>query len=148
MVTLDDLRLALPLDTVGEVLPAMAYTPLPSAPPVVLGVANLRGDPLPLLDLRTRLGDTARDPHPDHHVVVCRVADRLVGVWLDDVTGLEEISVDDVVAVTEVARAEHVEGVGLLPDGTVLVCDVRSFLSADEALGLDAALASVSGEGS
>lgn len=147
-VTLDDLRLAMPLDAVVEVLPAMASTPLPGAPSVVRGVVNLRGEPLALLDLRTRLGGAARDPRPDDHVVVCRVSDRVVGVWLDHVVGLEEIAVNDLVAVTEVARAEHVEGVGLLADGTVLVCDVRSFLSADEALGLDAALASASRPGS
>lgn len=141
MVRLDDLRLALPLDAVVEVLPAMACTPLPGAPQVVVGVANLRGEPLALLDLRTRLGGEVREPHPDDHVVVCRVADRLVGVWLDHVTGLDEVAVDDLVTVTEVAQADHVEGVALLPDGTVLVCDVRSFLSVDEALGLDAAFA-------
>lgn len=145
LVTLDDLRLALPLDAVVEVLPALAYTPLPTAPPVVVGVANLRGEPLPILDLRIRLAGEPRDPHPDHHVVVCRVADRSVGVWLDHVTGLEEIAADDLVETSKVARAEHVEGVGLLPDGTVLVCDVASFLSADEALGLEAALAAEPG---
>jgi purine-binding chemotaxis protein CheW len=148
LAALDETRLALPLDSVVEVLPAMAYTPLPTAPEVVLGVANVRGETLPLLDLRTRLGETPRPHDPDDHVVVCLVADRRVGVWLDRVLGLEELDDHDVVEVGEVARAEHVEGVGLLPDGTVLVYDVRSFLSADEALGLDRALEAVDGGGS
>jgi purine-binding chemotaxis protein CheW len=148
LAALDEMRLALPLDSVVEVLPAMAYAPLPTAPEVVLGVANVRGDTLPLLDLRTRLGVPPRPHDPDDHVVVCLIGDRRVGVWLDRVLGLEELDDHDVVEVGEVARAEHVEGVGLLPDGTVLVYDVRSFLSADEALGLGRALEAVGGGGS
>jgi purine-binding chemotaxis protein CheW len=140
VVSLDTERLALPLDSVLEILPAMAYTPLPTAPAVVRGVINLRGDALPLLDLRTRLGGSARPPRPDDHVVVCPVGDRRVGVWLDRAASLDEVSLDDVVPVTKVAGAAHVAGVGLLPDGTILVCDVRSFLSADEALCLEQAL--------
>lgn len=140
VVHLDDERLALPAESVVEILPAMAYTRLPSAPEVVVGVVNLRGTPLPLLDLRTRLGGRARPPHPDDHVVVCHVGDRTVGIWLDHVAGLEEVETGDLVPVGEVADARHVEGVALLPDGTVLVCDVRSFLSADEALRLDSAV--------
>jgi purine-binding chemotaxis protein CheW len=142
LVSLDHQRLALPLESVLEVLPAMAHTPLPTAPDVVLGVVNLRGAPLPLLDLRTRLGGRPRPPRPDDHVVVCQVGSRNVGVWLDHVEGTDELDTQGMVPVSEVADARHVQGVALLPDGTVLVCDVRSFLSADEALRLDDALAS------
>jgi purine-binding chemotaxis protein CheW len=140
LVALDDDRLALPLASVVEVLPAIALAPLPIAPDVVRGIANVRGRVLPVLDLRTRLGGCRRPPRPDDHVVVCRVGDRTVGVWLDHAIGLAVFSGAQLVPISEVGRAEHVEGVALLPDGTVLVCDVRSFLSADEAIGLGRAL--------
>lgn len=148
MARLAETRFALPLEEVLEVLPAMAHSPLPTAPPVIRGVANLRGEALPLLDLRTRLGGAPRPPDPDDHVVVCRVADRPVGIWLDRVDDLAEVATEDVVDVDQVADAHHVQGIGLLSDGTVLVCDLRSFLSADEALRLDRALTSAAeGEG-
>ena len=137
---LDDERLAFPAEAVLEILPALAYTSLPGAPDVVLGVVNLRGEPLPLLDLRTRLGGRARPPRAEDHVVVCRIGDRAVGIWLDHVAGMTELATADLVPAHEVADARHVEGVALLPDGTVVVCDVRSFLSADEALRLDEAV--------
>lgn len=149
LATLDGLRLALPADAVDQVLPAAAYAPLPTAPPVILGVLDLRGRPLPLLDLRSRLGRPPRDPWPSDHVVVCRVADRRVGVWLDHAAGLEDVSLDGIVEVTQVAQAPHVQGVVMHPDGTLLVLDVRSFLSADEALGLERSLSdAAAGEGS
>ena len=44
---------------------------------------------------------------------------------------------------TAVIGVEHVAGIARLPDGLVVIYDLRAFLSADEALGLDGALAEV-----
>lgn len=140
LTSLDDERLAFPLEDVVEVLPAMASTPLPHAPVVIAGVVDLRGRPLPLLDLRARLGRSPADPDPDDHVVVCRIRDRQVGIWVDRALSVTSIDTGDMVAVSEVAQASHVEGVALVPDGMLFVYDVQSFLDADEALTLDGAM--------
>ena len=141
IASLDGERIAFPLDDVVEVLPAMASIPLPKAPSVIRGLINLRGTPLPLLDLRVRLGHRPRTPDPADHVVVCRIADRSVGIWLDNATAVDTIATSDMVPITEVAESRHVDGVALLGDGMLLVYDVRSFLAADEALSLDVAIA-------
>ena len=149
IVVVDDERFAIPLEDVIEVLPAVAAHPLPGAPEVIRGLLNVRGTPVPVLDLRTRLGRAARRPDPADHVVLCRIDERTVGIWVDHVSALTEIDAGDLVPVTEVASAEHVRGVALLPDGMLLVTDVRTFLDADEGLGLDRAMAAVaSGAGS
>lgn len=133
-------RLAVPLKDVREVLPALAFTPLPGAPAIVRGVANVRGTAVPLLDLRARLNLPLTPPDPDHHVVVTTIAARAVGVWVDRVESLVEMGGQTMVPITEVAGAQHVQGVVLLEDGVLLVHDVASFLSADEALQLDRSL--------
>ena len=64
------------------------YTAVPLAPPPVLGVTNLRGAIIPLLDLHTLLGLPARPPTPTvstlvveaHAVRVALVVDRVVGI--------------------------------------------------------------------
>lgn len=143
IVVVDDERFAIPLEDVIEVLPAAAAHSLPGAPQVIRGLLNVRGNPVPVLDLRTRLGRPVRRPDPADHVVLCRIDERTVGIWVDHVSALAEIDTGDLVPVTEVAAADHVRGVALLPDGILLVTDVRSFLDADEGLGLDRALAAV-----
>jgi chemotaxis signal transduction protein len=45
------LRCALPTSVVREMLPAVGLTPVPLAPPVVRGIAPVRGQVLPVLDL-------------------------------------------------------------------------------------------------
>lgn len=140
VASLDDERLALPLEDVVEVLPAMASSPLPHAPVVIAGIVNLRGEPLPLLDLRTRLGGIPAVPDPDDHVVVCRIQGRRVGVWVDRALAVTSIDTRNMVAVSEVALASHVDGVALVPDGMFFVYDVQSFLDADDALTLEGAM--------
>jgi chemotaxis protein histidine kinase CheA len=49
-------RYAVELTAVREVLVAPAPTPLPGAPPTVLGVVNLRGEVVPVLDTAALLG--------------------------------------------------------------------------------------------
>lgn len=147
LVSLGDARLALPLLAVVEVLPGLALSPLPKAPAVVAGVANLRGEPLPVVDLRARLGRPTRAMHPDDHVVVCLVGSRRVGIWVDQASDLDRVDADSLVSVDRVAEAGHVQGLAALPDGLLVVCDVRSFLDADEALALDSALADLGSRG-
>lgn len=55
-IPLADSHFALPVEVVREVVAAPSVTPLPGAPRVVLGVFNLRGEVLPVLDTLALLG--------------------------------------------------------------------------------------------
>jgi purine-binding chemotaxis protein CheW len=144
VVRVGDERVGVRLDDVNEVLPAVALAPLPDAPPMICGVVNLHGTPLPIISLRERLGLQQVSPAPDHHIAVCVIAGRPVGVWVDAADSVIAVSADDLVPASEVAISRHLAGVAVRPDGLLLVYDVRSFLDADDALGLDAATAAVS----
>jgi purine-binding chemotaxis protein CheW len=60
-------------------------TPLPNAPNSVLGVINLRGVIMPVIDLRSRLGLGATEPTPRHVIVVIHHAQRTFGLLVDGV---------------------------------------------------------------
>lgn len=68
----DDLLLGLPLRDVSEVVFGEAVTPVPLAPPAVVGLFNLRGRIVTAIDARVRLGLPVRtlDQHPTVHVIV------------------------------------------------------------------------------
>lgn len=53
---LDGRHFALPIEEVLEVVQMVAITTLPKAPDWIAGVVNVRGDVIPVVDLRTRLG--------------------------------------------------------------------------------------------
>lgn len=60
-------------------------TPLPNAPASVLGVINLRGMIMPVIDLRSRLGLGATEPTARHVIVVIHHAARTFGLLVDGV---------------------------------------------------------------
>src|SRR5437660_1615747 len=61
---------ALPVGQVVEVLHMVAMTPLPEAPAWLPGLIDLRGQVIPILDLRTRLGLRPQAPDLDTAIVV------------------------------------------------------------------------------
>ena len=140
--TLCERRFGLPLGSVDRVLPVVAVTPLPNAPPVVRGLIDLHGEIIPVVDLHVRFGLPSRELALDDRLLVARTPTRRIAMLIDDVTGVVELDPDDVVPVDTVVRGtEHLRAVAKLPDGIVLIQDLDAFLSFDEELSLDAALA-------
>lgn len=134
-------RVALPLESVQQVLPAVAPEPLPGAPEVIRGVVNLHGELLPLLDLRARLGLPDGSLDPDHHLVACAVAGRTVALHVDEAETVAQLPPQELIPAHDLPATEHLTGAAVTDDGLVFVYDVRSFLAADEVLQLDVALA-------
>lgn len=140
---LQPLRLAILASATVEVARAVAVTVLPSAPAVVAGVINLRGDPTPVVDLRARFALPPTPVSAEHHLVIARCGPRRVAFHVDRVIDL--ISVADAVVHPATAvgpGAEHVAGFVTLPDGLIVIHDLEQLLSAGEAAALDTAMAS------
>lgn len=58
-------------------------TPVPQTPDYVLGVINLRGAVIPIVDLRNRLGLGCTEPTSRHVIVVIEDGDRVAGLLVD-----------------------------------------------------------------
>ena len=70
-----------------------AATPMPHTPDYMLGVINLRGSIMPVLDLRARLDLGRTEPSSRHVIVVVQHGERLAGLLVDAVQ--ETFMVDD-----------------------------------------------------
>jgi len=60
-------------------------TPMPQTPDYILGVINLRGTVMPVLDLRCRLGLGVTEPSSRHVIVVIQHGSRMAGILVDGV---------------------------------------------------------------
>ncbi|MGV3550662.1 chemotaxis protein CheW [Rhizobium sp.] len=80
--------------------PAM---PMPHTPSYVMGVINLRGAVLPIVDLSLRLGMKPAQPTARHVIIVVQVHDRLVGLLVDAVSDILTISDDLIQPTPEIA---------------------------------------------
>jgi len=131
---------AFDVKSVEEVVVFDDATPVPRAPAYVLGVANLRGRVVPLVDVRALLGLPAERASRDLTGLVIRAGGWQVAVNVDEVVGLEEFE-----QVTPYPDATIVRGrrlvVGTLRRGAT----VAMLLDAGELLG---ALRGAAAEGS
>ncbi len=82
---------ALPVEEVDEVLLEQPLSPVPLAPPHVLGLLNLRGKILPALDLRQRLEMPPRTPGARRKLLVLRGRDETHAVVVDEIADVLEL---------------------------------------------------------
>jgi len=95
LVKVAERTLAIPVDSVREVLPMPALSELPGAPRHIRGLLNLRGELIPVFDLVARLNLIAAAPPEDQLLLVCEEKEKrqALGVCVDDAEEVVEIAV-------------------------------------------------------
>lgn len=142
VVTVEGHRCGLSADDVDEVHRAVEVTAVPLAPHVVEGVVDLRGEVVPVIGLRRRLGLAPSPVRPSDRLVFVRLPDRRVALRVDAVLDLVSVQAAQQIAGTELMpEAGYLEGIVRLDDGLLLIHDLTAFLSSQEAASLDEALA-------
>jgi purine-binding chemotaxis protein CheW len=139
--TLDDQRYALRLPAVELAIRMIEITPLPTAPEIVIGVVNVHGAVVPVLNIRKRFRLPEREPDLGAQLIVARTARRIVALVVDTIHDVLALPSQELVAPESIlARLEHVQGVVKLADGMVFIQDLDAFLSLEEEQALDAAI--------
>jgi purine-binding chemotaxis protein CheW len=138
---LGERRYALPLAVVERVVRAVDVTPLPKAPPIVLGAIDVHGRVLPVLNVRRRFRMPDREIGPSDWFLLAHTGRRTVVLVVDESEGVVERPQAEIVLSTQIAPGlEPFPGVLRLDDGLVLIHDLETFLSLDEARALDEAM--------
>ena len=141
LFALDGQRYGLPLARVERALPMVAVAPLPKAPAIALGVINLHGQVIPVVDVGRRLGLPAREYGLTAHLLVARTARRRLALPVEEALGVQEVSTAAVIPPHAVLPGiGHVAGIATLPDGILFIHDLDTFLSLDEERQLGEAL--------
>jgi purine-binding chemotaxis protein CheW len=130
---------------VREVQRAALPAALPGAPAIVSGLLNVRGELVPVVDLRARLRLPARPLRASDHLVFCRIRDRTLCFAVDRAIDLVEIDPDRVGTTENVVgggrrMADHV---ARLADGLMVIPNLTALLDADAELLLDRALSAI-----
>ena len=141
--TLHEQRYALRLAAVSRIVRVPEITMLPSAPEIVLGVVNVQGTIIPVVDLRRRFGLAAREVELTDHLIVARTSTRSLALLVARVMGVIDCPDSRVSAGNDIlSDTDYVAGVLKLDDGLVLIHDLDTFLSPVEDGALSLALAS------
>ncbi|PKO83555.1 MAG: chemotaxis protein CheW [Betaproteobacteria bacterium HGW-Betaproteobacteria-11] len=140
---LDGERYGLVLSAVDSVVRAVNITPLPQAPDIVLGVVNVRGRVIPVINMRRRFRLPERKIVLTDQLVIARTTRRPVALVADAVSDILQYPEGDIVETQSIlADAEYIEGVVKLNGGLILIHNLDTFLSLEEETSLDQAIES------
>ena len=124
---------------VREILDYMPAFRVPNGPDWLLGLTDVRGQGVPTIDLRARLGLPTAEPTLSTRVLIVDVplADRTVslGLVVDLVLAVTTFASDRVEAAPDIGtrwRSEYIEGVVREPDGFVVLIDVAEIFSRED----------------
>lgn len=133
-------RIAFLADVVDEIHPAALPTPLPGAPDVVEGVLDVRGEVVPVIDLRRRLGLPSRSVELTDCLVVMRASGRRLAVRVDEAVTLADVDRTELTLDSRLAGAAYTAATAAHDGGLLVVLDVTRFLTEGEADALQSAL--------
>jgi chemotaxis signal transduction protein len=115
---------ALPLDAIGEVVESGDITPLPGAPDFVMGLANVRGEIIPVIDITPFVGGERVVPAFENPLLILRDEEGRVGVVAHRVIGVREMPTD----AWPSDETHYILHEGLDGDGAVRLIDVARIL--------------------
>ena len=110
---------AIACEHVVEIIPRVLLSRVPDAPPGVLGVINLRGKVVPVVDVRARIAGTS-ELCPYQHLVIVAGSGRMIGVAVDDVQDVVTVPLASIEVPGELVDA-HGPGIARVDDELVLV---------------------------
>ncbi len=95
MFTVAGSRYVVPAASVLHMESYTESTPIPGAAPFVVGLVQIRGRVVPVIDLRARFGIPPIEPTLDSRVVVVQEGDRTVGLLVDSAREVVSIAPED-----------------------------------------------------
>lgn len=116
----DSLVFGIPIDNVIEIITNHTVTKLPRVPDYVQGIINLRGQIIPIIDIRLRMNKPAAEPTSTNCVIILEVDSVSIGILVDVV--LQVFDIENKITPPPSKSQEFVSGMTTLADGTVVFC--------------------------
>lgn len=131
------LRCALPLTGIERILRAVEMSPVPKAPEIVMGLVNVQGRVIPVLDIRKLFLLPKIEISLYDQLIIARTTSRPVAILVDNVIGVVEYSDRDIVPSDELFPGiEYLQGVAKLKDGLIYIYNLDRFLAPEETEGI------------
>ena len=120
---------------VQEVLRYTEIAPVPGAPHYVLGIINLRGNVVTVIDTRSRFGLQSTEIDESSRIVIIEAEKQVIGILVDavaEVVYLRRSEIDNAPNVGTEESAKFIQGVSNRDDELLILVDLDKLLSDEE----------------
>ncbi len=132
---LDNEKYGIKVMQVQEVLRMTEIAPVPGAPHYVLGIINLRGNVVTVIDTRRRFGLPDTEPDDETRIVIIEADNNVVGILVDSVAEVVDLKMSEIETAPNVGNDEsskYIQGVSSRGDELLILVDVNKLLTDEE----------------
>jgi purine-binding chemotaxis protein CheW len=123
------------ISQVQEIIRMVEITHVPRAPHFMEGVINLRGQLIPIIDLRTRFSMPRAEHTKSTRIVVTEIGSKRVGIVVDSVSEVINIPLESVEPAPDMIAGvgtEYIQGVGKVGERLIILLDLTMVISGEE----------------
>ena len=118
-----------------EIIKMEKITLIPNAPDFVEGVINLRGNIIPIIDLKKRFNLEETEGDKNTGIIIVKIEDVDMGIIIDSISKVVSISNSDIQPPPPMLSGigqKYIKGVGKLEDKLLVVLDLEKLFITDE----------------
>jgi purine-binding chemotaxis protein CheW len=133
--SIDEVEYGIDILLVHEILRIPDITRLPNTPYFIRGVINLRGNVIPVVDIRERFGFPSIDITEFTRIIVVETETKLIGLYVDNVSQvirINENNIDPPSDLIEGVSEDFISGVGRLKDKLIVILNLGNILFDNE----------------
>jgi purine-binding chemotaxis protein CheW len=139
MFSMENEKYAFDIFSVLEVINFQPLTKVPLSPDFLEGILNLRGKPLPVVDLRKKLGFYPKETTLDTSIIVVELEINKerseIGIIVDEVNEVIEINREDISPPPTVGmklNSKYITGIAKFKEQFVILIDIKQIFSEEE----------------
>ncbi len=120
------------ISQIQEIIRMVEITRVPRTPEFVEGVINLRGQLIPIIDLRKRFGMDRVEPTKNSRIIVSDIGTKRIGMIVDSASEVLTIPLDSIEQAPEIVAgldADYLQGVGKMGERLIILLDLTMVIS-------------------
>jgi purine-binding chemotaxis protein CheW len=133
--SIEDVTYGINILSVHEIQRIPEFTRLPNTPNFILGVINLRGSVIPVVDIRLRFGLPTVSATEQSRIIVIEVNAKIIGLQVDNVSQVirvNEENIDPPSDLLEGVSDKFISGVARMPEGLMVILSLDHILFSEE----------------
>ena len=122
---------------VKEVIRVSEISPVPGAPAYVLGIINLRGVVVSVIDTRRRFGLPPKEAEEESRIILIEVDGHYIGILVDGVSEVVDLPKSEIDTAPNVGNSDaskYIMGVTTREGDLLILIDLNSLFSEEELL--------------
>ncbi len=130
----------IPIEKVSEIIKIEEIAMLPKAPYYIEGIINLRGNVVPVIDLRKRFNMESIERTKKNKIIVVLIGKRLFGIIVDSVHEVLTLSRENIEPSLPTAsgiKADFIESIGKNEDKLIIILDITRIIQSNEEIKIE-----------